>query len=861
MALLSDKEQKKQFKVTASQNPDQYYPTDVFKKYGLMRKQCRITGMFFWTVNDDQDICGDPEAVGEFSFIGDSPAKKMSYAEIYRRFSQLMQGFGYTPIKRYPVVARWNPTVDYTIASIAAFQPYVVTGEVKPPADRLVIPQFCLRFGDIDNVGITGSHNTCFVMIGQHVFVPPKDWNQAALFEHLLTWFTDEEKGMGIALHELTLHEDAWAGGGTFGPCVEFFSCGVELGNQVYMMFEQTPDGPRELDIKVLDMGMGMERCAWFSQATPTIYDATFPTVLEKLSHAAKLRVDADLLTRFVPYGSQLNVDEVDDIHAAWQAIATKLDVSVSHLKETILPQAALYSIAEHSRALLVALTDGALPSNVGGGYNLRVLVRRCFSFIDQYGWNMYLPEICKWHAEELADIFPELGEQLDTVKEILDVEKEKYDSSRQKAHQIVTKLLEKDEPISTDTLFELYDSNGVSPELIAEEAKKLGKIVAIPDNFYARVSELHEKQEQVHQTKRTSGLDLGNVEGTDALYFDDWAVSEFDAKVVLADGKHVILDKTYFYPTSGGQVNDHGSIAGAAVVDVFKEGSAIIHVLKDDVSSHADLVAGNLVHCQIDMQRRKQLTQHHSAAHVINAAARTVLGDHANQAGAKKTIEKGHLDITHYRALTQEEIEAIEKESNRIISSAVETRLSFMPRDLAEKEYGMTIYQGGAIPGDLLRIVEIPGIDVECCGGTHVKNTSEIELIKIVKASKIADGVVRLTYVAGAAAEQMEKGADAVLDDLVSLLSVDAQYIPARAALLFQQWKKAKKLVGKKKQGKEISDEDLAFISSHDVTTSYDGNILQETARVLKTTPEHLVKTIERFKGELEKYKEQIEG
>src|SRR3990167_6750696 len=415
--MLTDEQVKKDFKLKAQKDPDNYYPTKTLKELEFIRKQCKCK-QWFWTINKDRNYCGEPSCSGGLTFVGKSPAKKkLDYIKVWQEFSRIHKKLGYTPISRYPVVARWNPTMDFTIASIAAFQPFVVSGEVKPPANPLVIPQFCLRFGDIDNVGITGSHMTGFVMIGQHAFVQEKEWNQEKYFSHIHTWL---KKGLGLPNEEITFHEDAWAGGGNFGPCMEFFSRGVEIGNQVYMLYEQTPSGDRELNIKVLDMGMGQERVAWFTQGAPTIYDATFPNVMKKLRLIAKLDTDELLMKKFIPYAGFLNVDEVEDLSKAWEEIAAKINEDPNTLRKEILPSSALYSIGEHCRTLLFALNDGALPSNVGGGYNLRLLIRRCLSFNDKYCWNIYLPDVCQWHAEELTEQFPELSLKLGNIKKII---------------------------------------------------------------------------------------------------------------------------------------------------------------------------------------------------------------------------------------------------------------------------------------------------------------------------------------------------------------------------------------------------------------------------------------------------------
>jgi len=245
-------------------------------------------------------------------------------------------------------------------------------------------------------------------------------------------------------------------------------------------------------------------------------------------------------------------------------------------------------------------------------------------------------------------------------------------------------------------------------------------------------------------------------------------------------------------------------------------------------------------------------LTHHHTATHIINAAARKILGPHINQAGAKKTVEKAHLDITHYQSITNDELEKIESLANKIVKDKIQINSSFMPRNEAEKKYGMGIYQGGAVPGKEIRIVEIKGLDVEACGGTHLKNTSEVGKIRILKSTKIQDGVVRIEFVAGERAKHEIDKKKGVLDELSKILNVNESQIPARADELFTKWKKAKKALKKEKQ---ISKHDFELKS----TEKFQGDILAKTAEVLKTQPEHLVKTVKRFMDELESFKKKI--
>lgn len=850
--MKSDKEIKKEFKVEASKNPDKYYATRVLNAEGFMRKRCHC-GMYFWTVNKDQNICGDPACLGGSQVVINNPSKvKLSFAQVWEEFSNMFEKRGYRQIKRYPVVSRWNPTTDFTMASIAAFQPFVVSGEVEPPARKLVIPQFCLRFGDVDNVGVTGAHCTGFVMIGQHVFVEPTDWNQDQLFTDIYDFITSV---VGIPKHELTLHEDAWAGGGNFGPCMEFFSRGVELFNQVYMLFEQTKEGYRELDIKVLDMGLGMERIAWFSQATPTLYDAVFPQVLRKLEERTKVKYDSQLFKKFSPYASLLNADEVADVNAVWEHIAQKLSRDASELRSRIEPMTAIYSIAEHSRALLFAIHDGALPSNVGGGYNLRVILRRALSFIDQYDWKIELKEVARWHAQELEKLFPELSENLTQTDMILDVETKKYHASKEKAQSIVERMITKD--VTTEQLLNLYDSHGISPETVRQEAQRFGKKIVIPDNFYAQVAALHEKKEHRTATKRTVGppLPLHNIIETKALYFDDWRLIEFEAEVVFVSDDYVVLNRTAFYPTSGGQEHDRGTIGrvGVAdsfeVTDVYKQGNHIVHVVPNHALNVRDPVAG-LVNANV----RQQLTQHHSATHIIGGAARQVLGDHVWQAGAAKTVEKARIDITHFDSLTQKELDSIEALANVIVEENKPMFKRFVPRHLAEAEYGMRLYQGGVAPGKMLRVVEIPGFDVEACGGTHLNMTGEAEHIKILKSSKLQDGIVRIEFAAGNAAQQLIRDEDVLLEEIAALLGCDHAQIIGRVQELFTKWKAAKKLSHCGAQSEKI---DLTLQS----TKKFDGpshEIVLRVATILSTQPEHITKTIRRFFDDLNNVNEE---
>ncbi|MHA1460844.1 MAG: alanine--tRNA ligase [Promethearchaeota archaeon] len=831
-----DKELKKIFKTIASKNPDEFFPTQELRQLGYIRKQCECCGAYFWTTIKKRKVCGDPVCSGGFQVTTNNPAKvKLSYIGVWKKIVEVLEPRGYMPIKRYPCVARWNPTSEFTIASISAFQPYVITGEVEPPAKKLIIPQFCLRFNDIENVGLTGSHNTGFVMIGQHVFVPPEEWNQGELFLDIHAFI---HEGVGLAKEEITIHEDSWAGGGSFGCSLEFFSRGVELFNQVYTMFEQTSEGPQELKLKVLDMGLGQERVAWFSQGTPNMYEAIFPYVLAKLRDSTKIEIDFDLYNKFSQYSAYLNIDEVDDMDAAWERVAKEFKFNVNELKQKILPMTAIYSIADHARTLLFAINDGKLPSNVGGGYNLRVILRRALSFIDKFDWDINVFDVCKWHAEELKELFPEVSERLDGLRKILSVEKEKYHITKKKASKMLEKLLAKGE-LSTETLIEIYDSRGISPEMVREAAKKFDRIIKIPDNFYSLVVERHEKGEQVNALQKVIKIDLKDTLETKSLYYYDYTEITNTAKVLKIVGNNVILDQSVAYPTSGGQLHDIGTINGQKFDNVVKQGSHIIHVL----SEKPKFEVGESVKVEVDKTWRTQLSQHHTATHIVNAAARFVLGGHINQAGAKKTMKHSNLDITHYEQISREDLLKIEKKANEIVNKAIDMELSFVPRSEAEHKYGMTIYQGGAVPGKNIRIVEIPGVDVEACGGTHLNNTSETGRIKIIKSQKIQDGIVRLTFTAGSATKELEVEDSLILNQLEKLLVVPQTKIVGRVEELLNKWKNLNKAI----QTGKFNENDMVLIS----TNTSELEILTELSRILNTKKEDIPPKVKKLYNE----------
>ncbi len=587
--MKPEKKIKKQIIERASKNPEKFYPTKTLEEFGLIRQKCSSCGVMFWA-SIKRDKCGDTNCVGEYSFIGNSPCKtKLEFQDVYFEFSKMLEKEGYTPIKRFPVVARWRDDLDFNIASIVGFQPFVVKGEVPPPANPLTIPQICLRFPDIDNVGYTGRHHTGFTMIGQHTFQKPENYNQDNYFKVWFNWYLN---GLKINIEELTVHEDAWAGGGNCGPSLEVFARGLELGNQVYMIYDmngiENIDELKELKLKVLDMGMGQERCCWISKGSVNSYEASMPKVCEYLFKKTNLKPDYELYHKFLPYSGMLNLDEVDDVDIVWKDIASKINIDLKELKEKIEPIAGIYSIADHSRTLLYALSDGAIPSNVKGGYNLRLILRRALDFIYKFNWNINLFDVIKLQAEELSRLYPELSENLDGIKKIIDLEIEKYKNHKEKVGNKINTLLKKKKELSIEEFIKFYISDGITPEEIATEFKKNGINIQIPGNFFTLVNEYFEtKRISDLKEKKNKLLDfVKDLKPTKMKFYEDTYLDSGSFQIIkefeFEGKKYIVLDETLFYPTMGGQECDLGFIGNKKIIEVIKIGNVILHQIEE---------------------------------------------------------------------------------------------------------------------------------------------------------------------------------------------------------------------------------------------------------------------------------------
>jgi alanyl-tRNA synthetase len=356
---------------------------------------------------------------------------------------------------------------------------------------------------------------------------------------------------------------------------------------------------------------------------------------------------------------------------------------------------------------------------------------------------------------------FSHLKEMRNEIVEMLKVEQEKFEDTLERGEGMVKRIANELKAKGTikfpeDRLSELYDSHGLPPEIVKQTAEKEGVQVEVSENFYALIAKRHMQatkliEEQEAQTEVTLQKVVKQLPSTEQLYYADAYIREFDAKVLKTiSGKHVVLDRTCFYPEGGGQPADHGWLRDGAskydVVDVQKIGNVIVHKL----GASPTFKDGSTVHGVLDWDKRYALMKAHTVTHLVNGAARRVLGEHVWQSGTQKGLQVSRLDITHYRRLTAQETHKIEILANQAIMADMKVETIWLPRNEAETRYGFRLYQGGAVPGKDIRVVKTGDWDVEACAGTHLRSTSEVGFLKIVYTERVQDGVERLGYSVG---------------------------------------------------------------------------------------------------------------
>jgi alanyl-tRNA synthetase len=735
------------------------YDLTYFRRSGFHRRTCVACGSAFWSLGD-HDRCQEAPCQ-EYTFLGRPVfARRFELRAMREAFLGYFEREGHTRLRRYPTVARWRNDVFFNQASIYDFQPWVTSGALPPPANPLTLSQPVLRFIDLEEVGRSGRHFTLFEMMAHHAFNRPDHevYFKDRTVELCHGFLTGE---LGADPKAFTYKEEVWEGGGNLGPSLSVGIAGLEVATLVFMEYVRDQEKLRPMPLTVVDTGYGLERLTWASHGTRTAYEAVFGQELEELRRT------------FPPHDAAVLVD--------------------------------------HARALNFILTDGIVPSNSKAGYFARLLLRRSLRILEKAPEGPDLPSVLERAAREIARDYPEVGEHRDDVRRVVEAEIEKYHEAIGRARQTIRRTEERlrveGKKVTGDDLLVWYDSLGVPPEVAVEE---LETPPAIPEGFYALVAARHEAEKPTTDEGDSEAPlpeVLPTTPPTEALYYLDPYTVAFEGRVTAVAGPYVVLDRTYFYPTGGGQVADRGHLGDLEVVDVARRGPWIYHRLERP----APFEAGAKVRGRIDPVRRTQLMQHHTATHLLNGALREVLGPHVWQTGAYKAPEFARIDVTHFRGLTPEELRRVDRKVNAIVRENRPVKSYFENRSEAERRFGFTLYQGGAVPGKELRIVEVEGFDVEACGGTHCTHTSEVGAISLLDVERIQDGVVRLTFASGDRALELREEHEAILKEAARRLGVPVTELPGGIERLLAEVAATRRTARSQRQGSlEATAEEL---------------------------------------------------
>ncbi|HDM92120.1 MAG TPA: alanine--tRNA ligase, partial [Candidatus Korarchaeota archaeon] len=730
-----------------------------FIERGYTRKRCPKCGEHFWTLDPDREVCGESPCE-PYSFIGRGLSKKFSVADAREGFLSFMESRGHTRIGRYPVVARWRDDLFLTSASIVDFQPFVTAGLVPPPANPLTISQPCIRLKDIDKVGLTmGRHLTIFEMMAHHAFNTPREevyWKERTLelFHEYAT------SVLSVPEEEIIYKEGWWEGGGNAGPDVEPIVAGLEIATLVFMEYKVRDGVYEKMSTRVVDTGYGLERITWLSQGTPTAFDAVYGHLVDRFLDLLGIeRPDRSLMERYSTLSSlTAHVEKGKKLKELRRVIASQLELDPEELDVALSPVELAYSVLDHTKTVAFMLADGLVPSNSKEGYLGRLVIRRTLRALRSLGAEVPLADLVDLQLEYWGSQFPELLEKRDRILDMVSVEEARFLEVLKKGRQLIErelKKLKRSRGVPLDFLLELYDSHGVPPELAAEVAREHGVDIEVPDNFYELVAARHEAPEVKPPELPPYLEEVEAMPKTELLFYKDPYARTFKAKVVGLLDDALVLDRTAFYPEGGGQPSDTGFLilsdgTKLKVVRAEKVKDRVLHFVEGELSK---VRVGDEVSGEIDWPKRISLMRHHTATHVLLESAKRVLGDHVWQWGAQKGETESRLDVTHYKSVTDEELRRIDLLANSIVMENRRVITKWMPRQEAERVHGFEIYQGGVVPDLNLRIVEIEGFNVQACAGTHVMRTGEIGPIKILRARRIQDGVVRFEFSAGMAA------------------------------------------------------------------------------------------------------------
>lgn len=730
-------------------------------------------------------------------------------------FLSFFENHAHARVKPYPVVARWRNDIYLTHASIIDFQPYVTEGIAPPPANPLVIAQPCIRLVDIANTGPTfGRHLTIFEMGGHHAFnYPDKEvyWkDQTVRYHH--EFITDV---LGVKSEDVTYKEDVWVGGGNAGPDVECIVGGLEVATLVFMQYKVVNSEFIKLPIRTVDTGYGLDRFAWLSQGAPSCFHAVYGKLLDKIFTMAGLKVDNDLLFSVAKYSGFVSVDKTANRLDARRQVAKLIGIDAGKLDEMLIPIENAFAVADHTKCLSFILSEGIVPSNINEGYLARLLSRRVYRLLKMLGMSERLYDIMDMQVDFWSKDYPQIKKMRNEIMEMIKAEEEKFEDTIKRGEGLVKRIADELKAKNVSrfpkaTLSELYDSHGLPPEIVKQVAENEGVKVEVPENFYALIANKHTqatKSIEEEETKAEAALEAAveKLMPTEQLYYADAYIKEFDAKVLkVINSQYVVLDRTHFYPEGGGQPADRGFLsfdnAKNEVIDVRKVGRVILHKIKGLPAP----TKGTVVKGMLDWNKRYALMKAHTATHLVNGAARRILGEHVWQHGTQKGVKCTRLDISHYHRLTIEETHKIETLANQAVLADLQVETAWMPRSQAESQYGFRLYQGGAVPSKDIRVVKTGDWDVEACAGTHLKRTGEIGFIKIVYTERIQDGVERLGYAVGLHALKAVQQQESLLWKISETLSAPVEKLDKTAEKLVKDLKES--IREKRKLSKEIA-------------------------------------------------------
>ena len=714
--------------------------------------------------------------------------------ELREKFLSFFESKGHTRLPSFSLIPRDDNSLLLINSGMAPMKKYF-TGEVTPPSKRVTTCQKCIRTPDIERVGITARHGTFFEMLGNFSFGDYFKHEATAWAWEFCTkvlelpvdklWVTiyqdDDEafdiwtKEVGVAPERIVRmgkEDNFWEhGSGPCGPCSEIYfdrgekygcgkpDCGVgcecdryvEFWNVVFSQFDSDGKGNYPpMEHPNIDTGMGLERLACIMQGVDNLF--LVDTVQNIMKHICRIA------------GIQYGEDEKKDI--------------------------SLRVITDHIRSTTFMIGDGVMPSNEGRGYVLRRLLRRAARHGRLLGINhTFLADVANTVIDENKNAYPELDEKRAMITKLIHVEEESFAKTIDQGMQMLNSLIDKDfnACLSGEDAFRLNDTYGFPLDLTKEIVAERGMTVD-EERFHQL---MQEQRERARNARKNAGADawagendvLADVPPTEFLGYEK-SQTEATVLAILKDGERVdhatagdeialVLDRTTFYAESGGQVGDVGPISSAdaliAIDNTTKNHAK--NFIHHGIINAGTISVGDRVQTEGDPENHRAIMRNHTAAHLLQAALRTVLGDHVEQAGQLVDEKYVRFDFTHFAALTPEEIHRVETIVNGVILSGTPVECREMPIEEAKKLGAMALF--GEKYGSIVRVVSVGDFSKEFCGGTHVDNTGKIGLFKILSESSVAAGVRRIEAVTGLNALQYLNDTLAQLGAVASALKV----------------------------------------------------------------------------------------